>query len=120
MHLEVTFKNLRPREEIRRRAQALFGKLERFLDSASDATLIVATEHGVTRTELTVTAHGHVHQASEEDQELRSCLDKTFHRVEMSLRRTKERRVDRFQKGAGERPDGFVVEEGDDEEEAAI
>ena len=67
-------------------------------------------------TELSVTAHGHVHQASEEDEELRSALDKTFHRVEHSLRRTKEKRIDRFQKGKGDRPDGFVAGEADDDD----
>lgn len=94
MHLEVTFKNLRPRDEIRSRADALYQKLERFLEPASEGHLRVAIEHGVPSLELVVTAHGEVHKASEEHEDLRTALDKLFHNVENQLRRTKERRLD--------------------------
>jgi|JI61114BRNA_FD_contig_71_701859_length_653_multi_2_in_0_out_0_2 ribosomal subunit interface protein len=119
MRLEVTFKNLQPKEEIRRRASALFGKLERFLDSSSEGLLILRAEHGRTITELTVSARGQVFQASDEDEELRTSLDRTFHTIETSLRRAKERRVDRRRRNDGEVTDGFVdaadVVEDDDE-----
>jgi ribosomal subunit interface protein len=118
MHLEVTFRNVKPREEIRRRGQALFAKLERFLDPSSEATLIIAAEHGVTSTDLTVSSRGQIFQAHEEDEDLRTSLDRTFHRVEHALRRAKERRVDRWQRGA-EAPDGFeAAGDGADEDDA--
>ena len=41
MHLEVTFRNLKPREEVRQRSQVLFEKLERFLDESTDGHLII-------------------------------------------------------------------------------
>lgn len=117
MHLEVTFRNVKPREEIRRRAQALFAKLERFLDPSSEATLILSAEHGVTSTDLTISSRGNVFQAHEEDEELRAGLDRTFHRVEHALRRAKERRVDRWQRGA-EQDDGFVAAGDADDDES--
>lgn len=110
MHLDVTFRNIRPREEVRRRAQALFEKLERFLDPASTATLVVTHEHDSTVTELTVTCHGEVHQVQEDDEDLRTALDRAFHRLETGLRRSKERRVDRLHTG-GPKTDGFEIEE---------
>jgi ribosomal subunit interface protein len=110
MHLEVTFRNVKPREEVRKRASTLFSKLEHFLESAAEATLEIGAEHGVTRTELTVRTHGHTYQASDEDDDLRTSIDRTFHTVELSLRRAKEKRVDRRRRGAGEEVDGFVVE----------
>jgi ribosomal subunit interface protein len=120
MRLEVTFKNLRPKEEIRRRANALFAKLERFLDASSEGTLIVRAEHGTSITELTVTARGQIFQASDEDEELRTALDRTFHTIETALRRAKERRVDRRRRADGDAADGFedvgAPPEGEDEE----
>ncbi len=111
MHLEVTFKNLKPREEVKKRAQALYKKLERFLDSASDATLVLNVEHGQAVLELVVTVKGEVHKAVEEDEELRTALDKVFHTMEVQLRRGKEKRL------AGRREvgdvDGFVPDVGD-------
>ena len=107
MHLEVTFKNLRPRTEIRRRAEALFGKLGRFLDASAEGTLVISVEHGRTLTDLTLSTRGQVFQASDEDEDLRTSLDRTFHTVETSLRRAKERRIDRRRRAGGVAEDGF-------------
>lgn len=108
MHLEVTFKNLRPREEVRARAGALFQKLERFLDASSAGTLVVNVEHGNAIIELVVRSGGETHTVSETHTELRTALDKTFHTMEVRLRRAKEKRLDRHRVGA-EQPDGFTA-----------
>ena len=112
MHLEVTFKNVKPRDEIKKRATALHKKLERFLDPASEGTLLVNVEHGNAVLELVITSHGDVHKAVEEDPELKASLDKVFHTMEIQLRRGKERRI------AGrrdvEQEDGFVPSEAPD------
>jgi len=117
MHLEVTFRNLQPRDEIRRRAQALYAKLERFLDPAAEALLTVGVEHGSAQVEVRVATRGQVHKASEEDGDLRTALDRLFHRLEVQLRRAKERRTDLARKpeevGEGEAP----LEPGDEDEE---
>jgi len=109
MHLEVTFKNLRPRDEFRRRAGALFKKLERFLDAAAEGSLIVAIEHGHAILELVITAHGEVHKVIEEDEDMRTALDKLFHTMEGQLRRSKSRRMTK-RRGV-QAIDGFVEEE---------
>lgn len=106
MHLEVTFKNLKARDEIKKRALALHKKLERFLDPASESTLLVNVEHGNAILELVITTHGEVHKAVEEDAELRAALDKAFHTIEIQLRRTKEKRF--ADRRDVEQEDGFV------------
>jgi len=110
MHLEVSFKNLRPRDEIKTRAQALYTKLEKFLDPASEATLLVNVEHGKAILELVIRTAGETHLVTEEDAELRAALDRTFHTMEVRLRRSKEKRVDRHRKGAPAE-DGFATDE---------
>ncbi len=110
MHLEVTFKNLRPRKEVRERAELLFSKLERFLDPASDGQLTVQIEHQDAIVELVVKAYGETHTALEEEDDLRTAIDKTFHTMETRLRRHKERRVDARKSGAPE-VDGFALEQ---------
>ena len=109
MHLEVTFKNLRPREEIRERAEALYTKLERFLEPAAQATLVVAVEHAKAVLELVVTTHGETHTVIEEEGDLRTALDKTFHTMDLRLRRAKERRADHHRTEAVP-ADGFATE----------
>ena len=107
MHLEVTFKNIRPRDEIRDRAEVLYAKLERFLEPAAQATLVVAVEHGQAVLELVVTSHGETHTVVEEEGDLRATLDKLFHTMDLRLRRAKERRADHHRTEAPA-ADGFA------------
>ena len=110
MHLDVTFKNLRPRKELRVRAEALYAKLERFLDPAAHGRLIVNVEHGTAELELVIASHGETHTVSTEETELRTALDKLFHKMEGRLRRHKERRIDRWQE-PNDMIDGFAAPE---------
>lgn len=118
MQLQVTFRGTKPRDEVRRRAETLFGKLERFLDAASEATVVVSREHGSFEVEITVHAHGRTFQAKDEDEDLRTALDRMFHTIETTLRRAKEKRDDRWKAG-GDKPDGFVPGGPEDDEELA-
>lgn len=118
MRLELSYKNLRPREEIKRRAQVLFDKLERFLDPAAEATLLVNVEHGKAILELVLTSHGEVHKVLQEEEELRTALDKCFHTMEVQLRRRKGRRLQRRKEGQGD-GDGFLPASDDDSAEVS-
>lgn len=112
MHLEVSFRNLRPRDEVKARAQALYGKFERFLEPAAEGQLVVTVEHAKAIMELVVRSGGEVHTVTEEDDDLKAALDKAFHTMELRLRRSKERRVTR-QRQSIPPADGFVPAEGD-------
>jgi ribosomal subunit interface protein len=110
MHLEVSFRNLRSRDEVKTRAQALYAKLEKFLDPAAEASLVVTVEHAMAIMELIITTGGEVHTVKEEDPELRAALDKVFHTMDLRLRRSKEKRLDRHRKTIPP-DDGFVRSE---------
>jgi ribosome-associated translation inhibitor RaiA len=107
MHLEVSFRNLRPRDEVKARAQALYGKLERFLEPAAEGQLVVTVEHAKAIMELVIRTGGEVHTVNDE---LKAALDKTFHTMEVRLRRSKERRLDRQHKSVPP-ADGFAPTE---------
>jgi putative sigma-54 modulation protein len=112
MHLETSFRNLKPRDEVRNRADVLFSKLERFLDPDCEAGLTVSIEHGQAIVELVLVTKGDTQKAMEEHEDIRTALDKVFHTMEMQLRRRKERKLDRRRgDGDGGDADGF----GDDD-----
>jgi len=119
MNLDVTFRNLRPRDEIRRRGDALYAKLERLLDPAADAHMVVSIEHHEAIVEVVVTTLGHVCKAEERSDDLRTAMDKAFHGVEEQLRRLKDKRTEKRGRGR-EKEDGFVVEPADEFEEATL
>ena len=105
MSIEVSFKGLKPRNEVRERAAALYKKLDRFLEPASEARLMVTVSHGSAVLEFVVTKKGHTFKAQEEDSDLRTALDRVFHTMEGQLRRAKERTVGRRRGGTEENTD---------------
>jgi ribosome-associated translation inhibitor RaiA len=117
MHLEVTFRNLNPRDEIRRRAQALYDKLDHFLEQAATGHMIVGIDHGAAIVELVVTTRGQTYTVKEEDPDLRAALDRAMHSAENQLRRAKELRTNR--RARGEEEDGFVPEGTEGEADAS-
>lgn len=124
MRLEVTFRNLNARDEVRRRAQALYDKLERFLEPSAQGQLVIQVEHGNARVELVVKTHGQVHKAEEEDEDLRTALDRLFHRMEEQLRRAKGRRIDRSRRstngeGLADEIEPVVYDDEDDDDRIA-
>lgn len=98
MRLEVSFRNMRGRDEVRRRAEALFDKLHRFLDPSAEAGITVNREHGTFEVDCVVSNHGHTHKQTSSDDDLRTALDRVFHGMEEQLRRAKERRSNRRQR----------------------
>jgi len=117
MNLDVTFRNLSPRDEVRRRGEALYSKLERFLDPAADGHMIVSVEQHTAIVEVVVGTRGQVFKAEERNEDMRTAMDKSFHNVEEQLRRFKDKRTQRRPRGTGDET-GFVVDAGDDEPEA--
>ncbi len=117
MHLEMTFRHMNARPEIKRRADALFAKLHKFLDEAAEGHLTVGSEHGGTTVELLITTRGQVVKAEEADEDLRTALDRAFHRVEDQLRRGKEKHEGRRRRsGSPAEADGFGQGDADDDE----
>lgn len=108
MQLHVTFRNLAPRDEIRRRGHALYDKLHRFLDMAADGHMVVGFEQHDAVCELVVTTRGQTFKGVERDADMRTAMDKVFHGVEEQLRRFKDRRT--AYKARGRDPQtGFVA-----------
>jgi len=106
MSIEVSFKGLKPRNEVRARAEALYKKLDRFLEPASEARLMIAVSHGNAVLELVVSKKGLTFKAEEEDGDLRTALDRLFHTMEGQLRRSKGRTVNRRRGPKEELSDG--------------
>lgn len=123
MNLDVTFRNLSPRDEVRRRGEALYGKLERFLDPAAGGHMIVSVEHHTAIVEVIVGTRGQVFKAEERNEDMRTAMDKSFHNVEEQLRRFKDKRTQRRPRAAAAET-GFVTEpaeaEADDEVEVDV
>jgi len=81
----------------------LFEKLERFLDPAAEARLVISIEHKKAVVEMVIKSRGNTFKATEENEELRTAMDGLFHVMEGQLRRHKERRQDvRWQANEGD------------------
>jgi putative sigma-54 modulation protein len=99
MQLDITFRNLRGRESVKARAEALASKLERFLDPAAEARLVISVEHSLAIVEMVIRSRGQTFKAKEENEDLRAAMDGMFHTMEGQLRRFKERRQEHRSRG---------------------
>ena len=109
MQFDVTFRNLAPRDEIRQRGAVLFKKLERFLDPAADGQMVVAVEHHKALVDLVVTTRGNTFKAEEEEDDLRTAIDKLFHNMEGQLRRYHSKLTDHRATPRAEREEAVAL-----------
>lgn len=92
MSLKLSFRHMKPRDEVTKRCEALYGKLQRFLDPAAESHMTISVEHADAVVELIVNTRGETHKVREEHDDMRTAIDKLFHTAEIQLRRAKERR----------------------------
>ena len=92
MSITVSYRNLKPRRDVNRRAESLYGKMEAYLDPAASATLLLSAENDAVVAEATVQAWSNTFRAEETDDELRTAMDKVMHKLNEQVRRFKDKR----------------------------
>jgi len=95
MRLDVTFRNLEANDDLRQLVQRRVEKVSRFLRPPIEAHVVLREEKHRQIAEISVSGAGEsAHVASAESEELRTAIDAVMHKVESSLRRSHDRRVD--------------------------
>jgi putative sigma-54 modulation protein len=95
MRLDVTFRNLEADDELRQLVERRVEKVSRFLRPPIEAHVVLREEKHRQIAEISVSGAGEsAHVASAESEEMRTAIDAVMHKVESSLRRSHDRRVD--------------------------
>lgn len=117
MRMDVTFRNMDASETIRARAEKKFQKVAKHLREPIEAHLIVQVEKRRQIAELTVSSAGeHTFTAKETTEDLYASIDALMQRMERTVRRAKERTLDRYHSGP---PAAAEPDVSDDEEDDA-
>jgi len=112
MRLEITFRNIEASDALRERAEKKFKKVAKHLREPIEGHLVIKVEKHRHSAELTVHAAGEqTFKAQEVTDDMYATIDGIMNKAERTVRRHKERLIDKHQAGAGEEGDGFTTEE---------
>ena len=111
MRFEVTFRNLEPSDALRDRAAKKFAKVHKHLREPVEAHMVLYTQKHRHVADFTVTAAGDVFKLQESTEDMYSTIDTLMARLERTVRRHKEKFIDRTHDGPGKDIDGFAADE---------
>lgn len=112
MRLDITFRNIDASDALRERAEKKFKKVAKHLREPIDAHLVCKVEKHRHSAELTVHAAGEqTFKAQEVTDDMYTTIDGIMNKAERTVRRARERLIDRAQAGVSEVADGFVTPE---------
>ena len=117
MNLDVTYRNVRPSDRLKGRAEKKFQKVAKHLREPIDAHLVLREEKHLKIAEFTVTGSGEVFKVEEHTSDMFASIDGLMTKLERTVRRHKERTHDRWHTGSDFAEDGFVAPSDDDHED---
>ncbi|MCK6526263.1 ribosome-associated translation inhibitor RaiA [Myxococcota bacterium] len=91
MHVTVTFRNAEPTEALKQYASQKLLKLKKVLIKPEEAHVIYSVEKFRHHVELIVSANGERFVCNEESKDMYEAVDLALGRIEVQLRRYKER-----------------------------
>ena len=97
MRLDITFRNMKPSDRVRDRAEKKFQKVAKHLREPIEADLVLKMERHRHSAELRVSGAGDSFTAHEASEDLYNTIDSIMTKVERTVRRAKERSIDRQQ-----------------------
>lgn len=91
MQITVTFRHMESSEALREYALRKLAKMERYLDAAAEAAVVLAIEKFRHQADITITGDGYKVKGREETGDMYSAIDLAVEKVEKQLRRFRER-----------------------------
>ena len=95
MRLDITFRNMKPSDRVRERAEKKFQKVAKHLREPIEADLVLKVEKHRHSAELKVSGNGETFTAHEATEDLYATIDGIMTKIERTVRRAKERAIDR-------------------------
>lgn len=91
MQITVTFRHMESSEALREYALRKLAKMERYLDAAAEAAVVLAIEKFRHQADITITGDGYKVKGREETGDMYSAIDLAVEKVEKQLKRFRER-----------------------------
>ena len=95
MRLDITFRNMKPSDRVRERVEKKFQKVAKHLREPIDAELVLKVEKHRHSAEIKVSGAGETFAAHEATEDLYATIDSIMTKLERTVRRAKERSIDR-------------------------
>ncbi len=93
MQTSVTFRHMNASDALKNHAIEKFARLEKYLDEAADAHVILSTERYLFKAEITIGTHGLVICAKEVSSDMYNSIDRAVEKVEKQVKRYRDRLI---------------------------
>jgi putative sigma-54 modulation protein len=95
MRINVTFKHMDSSDALKDYVQKRFEKINKYVDAPMDVKVVLTTEKFRSKAEVIIAANGLRTAAREEQPDMHSAIDLLSDKIEIQLRKFKERQVER-------------------------
>lgn len=95
MRINVTFKHMDSSEALKDYVQKRFDKIKKYVDAPMDVKVVLTTEKFRSKAEVIISANGLRTAAREEQADMHSAIDLLSDKIEIQLKKFKERQVER-------------------------
>ena len=120
MQLSVTFRHMEPSEALKEYAREKLARVEKYLNSALEANVVLSVEKFRHICDVTITSDGLKINGQEQTEDMYSAIDMVVDKIEKQIKRTrqkiKSRKPGRGAKGKEVRAEEVEVEVEDDDE----
>lgn len=91
MHMNITFRHLDPIDSLKNYAQEKVERVNKYLDSASEAHVVLSLERHLHHADITIHSGPYVLRGREKSEDMYASIDLAMDKIERQLKRYKEK-----------------------------
>lgn len=87
MQVSVTFRHIEPTEALKQFAAEKVARIERYVTSSSDATIVLSVEKYMHQADITIKAHGMLMRGKDKSEDMYASIDGAVSKIERQVKR---------------------------------
>lgn len=91
MHMNITFRHLDPIDSLKNYAQEKVARVNKYLDSATEAHVVLSLERHLHHADITIHSGTYVLRGREKSEDMYASIDLAMDKIERQLKRYKEK-----------------------------
>lgn len=91
MHVSVTFRHMDPTEALKSFAAEKVGRIQKYIQSPTDAEVVLSVEKYMHQADITIKAHGMMMRGKEKSEDMYASIDRAMSKIERQVKRYKEK-----------------------------
>ncbi len=113
--MNITFRHLDPIDSLKNYAQEKVARVNKYLDSATEAHVVLSLERHLHHADITIHSGTYVLRGREKSEDMYASIDQVVEKLESQVKRFKGKLIERSHQPRDEWPEGAIYESEEDE-----